>query len=373
MIRDLDVSLSQGAAINAGLFAGSIMGILTFSLAMPRVPAKWALTGGTALLGTGLIAAGGIAHNLWALSLAYVVVGFAYAISNALCWIWLLDHAREDFAASGLNLILFFSLGALVVPPTLGKALEAGAGWRWILVVEGGIALIIAAISTLLPVRDVARRPRIRSSHFQEVFSHDPRLLAGILCAGFLYGGTEAIANFWLPKFQIDVFIAAEATAGFSLTLFWLGMVMGRLGFLPLVRRYSSARLLLLCSGSFAVFLVATAFAPTQGASLAVSFGAGLGASASYGIIASYSRRFPERLSWTVSCLFIFSGTAGGLVLPCFVGPLAEAAGFRVALAMTAVPAVAYGLLAIPIYARTERALVVSPLAPVTPGARPTE
>ena len=41
------------------------------------------------------------------------------------------------------------------------------------------------------------------------------------------------------------------------------------------------------------------------------------------------------------------------MVFPYLTGPIASAAGFRVALAVTAIPAVAYGLLTLLIHARS--------------------
>ena len=102
------------------------------------------------------------------------------------------------------------------------------------------------------------------------------------------------------------------------------------------------------------MFVVAVAFAPSQTAALVLSVGAGLGASASYGIIGSYCGRFPEWQSSVVSSLFILSGGIGSIAFPNIMGPLAGAAGFRIALALIAVPAVAYALFSLLIHARAD-------------------
>lgn len=96
------------------------------------------------------------------------------------------------------------------------------------------------------------------------------------------------------------------------------------------------------------------AFAPSQTAALVLSVGAGLEASASYGIIGSYSGRFPEWQSGVASSLFIFSGGVGGVAFPCIMGLLASAVGFRIALAVIAVPALAYALFSLLIHARAD-------------------
>ena len=103
-----------------------------------------------------------------------------------------------------------------------------------------------------------------------------------------------------------------------------------------------------------AVFSVALALAPSQAVALAMAVGAGLGASAAYGLISSYGQNFPEWQSGVVVSLFILSGAVGSVVLPYVLGPLASAAGFRVALALVAVPAVACALFGQLIHKRAE-------------------
>ena len=49
--------------------------------------------------------------------------------------------------------------------------------------------------------------------------------------------------------------------------------------------------------------------------------------------------------------LFMLAGTAGSITFPYIMGPLASAAGFRIALALVAVPALAYGAASLLIHA----------------------
>jgi fucose permease len=168
--------------------------------------------------------------------------------------------------------------------------------------------------------------------------------------AGFTYVGAEMTMNVWLPKFQLDVFGVSDTRAGFAVTLFWVGLIAGRLAVIRLTRRFSPSRLLLVCACTFAAFAVAVAFAPSQSVALVLAVGAGLGASASYGLIGSYAGRFPGWQSAVASSLFILSGAVGSIAFPYIMGPLASAAGFRIALAVLAVPALVYGAAALLIH-----------------------
>ena len=352
MMTDLGIPLDQGGLISAGLFLGNVAAIVVLNTALARLPAKRALVGATVLQGVGLVAAGLVPWNLWSLFAAYLLVGFSGALINTTCWVWVSAHMKHDRAAAALRMILFFALAMMSVPLILGVALDAGVSWRWILVAEGCLALLVAATAGFLPLLDVCGRQNVRLSQFREVVAHDRKLLLGIVIAGFTYVGAEMTLNIWLPKFEIEVFGASDTWASLSVTLFWVGLIAGRLTVMTLTRRYSPARLLLVCACTLAVFVVALALAPSQVVSLIFAVGAGLGASASYGLIGSYAGRFPGWQAAVATSLFILSGGLGSIVFPYLLGPLASSVGFRFALGMVAVPALAYGAASLLIRAR---------------------
>ncbi len=353
MMNDLGVSLSRGGLISAGLYAGNVTGAIILNTAMARVQIKRVLLVGTTLQGTGLIAAGAISRNLWCLIAAYLVVGFSGALMNTSCWMWVSAHVKKNTAAAALQMILFFAFAMMVIPLILGLALDRGAAWRWILIAEGALSLVTTTTFLFLPLTDVPGRQNVRLSQLRQVVAYDPVLLFGIMGAGLMYVGAEMTMNIWLPKFQIDVFASSDTWAGLSVTLFWIGLITGRLLVMRLTRRYSSSFLLLICAGTMAVFTIAVALAPSQAVSLALAVGAGLGASASYGLIGSYAGRFPGWQSSVTSSLFILAGGVGSITFPYVMGPLANAAGFRIALAMIAAPAVIYALFGLLIRRRT--------------------
>jgi FHS family glucose/mannose:H+ symporter-like MFS transporter len=352
-MREFGVALSSGGLISAGLYVGNVSAIIILNALLARWAARWALFGGIVLQGVALIAAGAFSWNMWSLIVAYLFVGFGGALMNTTCWIWIAAHMVHNRAAAALQMILFFALGMMSIPLIIGLALDAGASWRWVLVAEGVLALLVALATVALPLLDVPDRRNVRWTHLREVLTANPKLLLGVLVAGFTYVGAEMTMNVWLPKFEIDTFGASDSWASFAVTLFWVGLMGGRLLVMALTKRFSPARLLLVCGCVFAVFAVAVALAPSQIASLVLAVGAGLGASASYGLIGSYAGRFPGWQSAVATSLFIFSGGLGSIAFPYFMGPLASAAGFRIALAVVAIPALVYAAASLLIYARS--------------------
>lgn len=352
MMTELGIPLSRGGLISAGLFLGNVSAIVVMNTVLARLTMKRTLVGAGLLQGAGLIVAGLVSWNLWSLLVIYVFVGFSGALMNNTCWVWISAHMKRDRAAAALRMIMFFALAMMSVPLILGIILDAGGSWRWILVAEGCLALAAAAVAALLPLLDVPGRQNVRLAQFREVVAFDPKLLLGIMAAGFTYVGAEMTLNIWLPKLQLDVFGASDTWASLSVTLFWVGLIAGRLTVMRLTRSYSPARLLLVCAAVLAVFAVGLAVAPSQAVSLILAVGAGLGASASYGLIGSYAGRFPGWKSAVATSLFILSGGLGSITFPYLMGPLASAAGFRWALAMIAVLSLIYGAASFLIHAR---------------------
>jgi fucose permease len=343
MMRDLGVPLSRGGLVSAGLFIGNALAIVVLNTLLARLPVKVVLFSGTLIQAAALATAGAASQNLWSLFAAYLFVGAGGALMNTTCWIWISRHMTQNRAAAALRMILFFALAMMVVPLAIGLALDGGASWRWILVVEGGLDLLFGLTLVFLPLPDVPGRQNVRLMQTRQVIATNPKLLLGVVIAGFTYVGAEMTMNVWLPKSQIDLFGVSDLRAGFAVTLFWVGLIAGRLAVIRLTRRFSPSRLLLVCSCTMAVFAVAVAFASSQSVALVLAVGAGLGASASYGLIGSYAGRFPAWQSAVASSLFILSGSVGSIAFPYIMGPLASAAGFRVALAVVAVPALVYG------------------------------
>jgi MFS transporter, FHS family, glucose/mannose:H+ symporter len=353
MMRDLGIPLSRGGLLSAGLYVGNVSAIVILNTVLARFSAKTVLFSGTLLQAAALALAGATARDLWSLFAAYLFVGFGGALMNTTCWIWLSAHMVHNRAAAALRMILFFALAMMVVPLTLGVALDAGASWRWILAAEGGVALVSGVGVVFLPLLDVYGRQNVRLGQLREVIGFNPKLLLGVAIAGFTYVGAEMTMNIWLPKFQIDVFGSSDTLASLAVTLFWVGLVTGRLVVMTLTRRFSPSRLLLFLAGSLALFAVGVAFAPSQGLSLVLSVGAGLGASASYGLIGSYAGHYPGWQSAVATSLFILAGGVGSIAFPYLIGPLASAAGFRIALAVVAAPALAFGAASLLIHANS--------------------
>ena len=350
ILNELDIPLSQGGLISVAFSVGMLIGVVALNFLLARVPVKWGLVGAALIEAAGLAASGVLASGLWSLFAAYLFVGLGCVFLNSLPGMWVTSHIKNDSGRTMVILLLFFALGMMAGPLAIGGALNWGATWRWVFGAEAVLCLVLAVILALSPISNIEGRENLRPRRLLDVISYNSRLFIAVLVASILYIGAEFTLNVWLVKFQIDVFGADKGTGNIAMTLFWLGLLIGRLVVIPLTRRFHPARILTAGMAFSAVFSLGIAFAVNVEMVMVMSFFAGLGASAAFPLILSFSARFPRWHAGVVFSAVIMAGALGRIVFPYLVGPLAESLGFRIALCLTFVLSAALSLLALYLY-----------------------
>ncbi len=333
-IKDLGIPLSQGGLTSVGYAIGMLAGVLALNLALARVPVKWTLIGAAWLQTLGLAAAGLLATGLWSLFGAYVVVGAGCVFLNSLPGMWVTSHIKAGTGHAMVVLLLFFAGGMMVTPLLIGGVLGLGVSWRWVLIAEAVVSLGLAVLLTIMPVSDIRGRENLRLRELREVIGFNRSLFWAVLGASVLYIGAEFILNVWLAKFEIDVFDVSKTMASLAVTLFWVGLLVGRLIVMPLTKRYLASRLLLVGSAIMAVFALGIALSTTAAMSMVMAFFSGLGASAAFPLILSFSARFPRWHAGVVFSAVIMAGALGRIIFPYVIGPIADSLGFRIAIGL---------------------------------------
>ncbi|MFH0915064.1 MAG: MFS transporter [bacterium] len=346
-LKDLRIPLSQGGLTSVGYAIGMLVGVLALNLVLARVPVKWGLIGAAWLQTVGLAAAAVLARGLWSLFATYVVVGAGCVLLNSLPGMWVGSRVKTGTDRAMVVLLLSFAAGMMVTPLAIGAALGLGASWRWVLIVEAGLSLALATLLTVLPVSDIKGRENLRLRQLREVIGFNPRLFGAVLGASILYIGAEFILNVWLAKFEIDTFAASKTVASLAVTLFWVGLVAGRMIIVPLTRRFRTSRLLMTGTAVMAVFALGVALSTSLEMSMVMAFCSGLGASGAFPLILSFSGRFPSWHAGVVFSAVIMAGALGRIIFPYLIGPLAHSLGFRVAIGLAFVLAAALAVLSL--------------------------
>ena len=346
ILRDIGIPLPRGGIVALAFFMGSVVGLVSLNTLFARVPIKWCLVGAGLLGAAAMAAAGLLSYGLWSLLVAFFFMGFAAVTLGAVPGMWLSAHVKVETARAMTLMMMSSVSGMTLTPIVLGVLLNEGVNWRYILAGEAVFALALALVLAAIPLADIPRRENLRLRHVRAVAAFNPRLLALIMAASFMYLGAEMTLIVWLPKFELDVFGASATWASLSVTFYFIGQIAGRLIAVPFTRRFLTSSLLFVCAIVMGVFAGAIGLSPGQGISLALTFGAGLGSSAAFSFIGSYAAKFPDWHAGVVFSAFQLAGGVAGMVFPYLTGPLAASAGFKAAIAFAAVPALIVAFLA---------------------------
>ncbi len=347
ILRELDIPLSQAGLLSAAFAVGMLVGVVALNFFLAKVPAPWAIIGAVWVQTAGLAACGVLAQDLWSLSAAYFFVGLGIVFLNSLPGMWVSSHVKTKTHRAMVVLLLFFAIGMMIAPVIIGIALGLGATWRGVFIGEAVLSLLVAVLLTVRPISDIAGRENLRLPQLRAVIGFNPALFVSVLVASLLYIGSEFILNVWLPKFAIDTFAVSKTAASITVTLFWVGLVLGRLLVLPLTKRYAASRLLAVGMAVMGVFALGVALSTSVEMAMVMAFFSGLGASAAFPLILGFSGRFPSWHAGVVYSAVIMAGALGRIVFPYLIGPIADEAGFRVAMGLAFVLAGACSLLAL--------------------------
>jgi fucose permease len=238
-----------------------------------------------------------------------------------------------------LNLLhVFFSLGALAAPVTVGLLVENGLDWRAILVATGLAAVPVSILFGLVRMPG-GRRERSDAAETADptadptaTRARPPRLAAPLLLMAFAiacYVASEVGVSSWLVRFLEP---APLSVATVTLSLYWAGIAVGRLVSSLLADRFDHRRFTLACSSGLAVALVGAILVPSLPVSIGLFALAGIASGPIFPmIIAIGGERYRDR-STAVSGFLGGTGVIGSIVYPPIMGFLSVTVGLTVAM-----------------------------------------
>jgi fucose permease len=341
VIERFGIDTAAAGALFLLMTFGILLGSLVFGPIVDRNGYK-----GMLLVATGLILAGleGIAFapsRGW-LRVAVALIGFGGGIINGGTNALVADISADGRTA-GLSLLgVFFGVGAVGVPFVLGSLLGLFS-----------YSAIIAAVGAfvLVPLLVIAATPFPAPKQAQGFplaaaagLLRDPVLLL-MGCMLFLESGLEITVGGWTTTFFEQELGIADRRALVYLSLYWFGMMLGRLALGSALRRVPPARVLLGCIAiGFAGALVLIVTRDPSLAALGV-FLIGLGFAATFPVVLGFVGDRWAELSGTAFSIVMVMALTGGMILPWLTGVLGASYGLRGSFAIVPVALILLSLL----------------------------
>ena len=335
LIRSIKQAYDQtDAGIGVAYFAYSVAyatGSVLGGQIMERIGRRAVLVGAAVLHGVG-IAGFGLTPS-WPLFLvamlpAGVGAGCLDGGSNGL----VLDVYR-DGRGRAMNLLhVWFSVGALLSPLLIGRAVEGGLSWEAVMVLSALPLSGLAVAYALVPMPS-GRRGRVApaSSAIPAAAGRllsGPLILLGVAIASYV--AAEIGVSNWLVRFLEP---APIATATLALSLTWAGATVGRLLSSVIADRFDHLRFTLVCIVLMGLAIGLAIAAPTLPLSIAMFTLAGVASGPVFPmIVALGGERYPDR-SAAVGGALVGCAVVGSTIYPPAIGFLSVTVGLPIAMA----------------------------------------
>ncbi len=319
--------ISTGIVLSAGsigYFASSfISGILLHKLGPRRV-----IVMGLALQFLGLLFFASTPFVVLNL-LFYLVIGFGQGGTEVVVNFSVV-RMEKGGQSRLMNLMhAAFSVGAVVGPYLVIMLMRAELGWQTIYRIMGFVSLIVAGIFLFLPFSRLTAGAEKADRQVQvKNLIGSPVLILSFLIL-LIYVGSELGVSNCVSEYYVRYFGSSANTGAFMVSIFWLGLLAGRLATSFF---YKGSRPESVALGLAITCTVSLTFALFMKSPIMAGIGfclAGLGYSAIYPLImALVGRRFSEAQGAAVG----FAATGGGIgsfVFPFIMSTLAQAFGIH--------------------------------------------
>lgn len=340
ILRDFHWLDGTVGAVIASAAAGYVLASLASSAVMKRLGAKATLLCGLAACVAGL-AFFASSPSFLANLLLNALIGVGQGLIEPVVS-WAALRMDDEGAGKPMNLMHgAFAIGAVAGPVALGLLMTTGLDWtmlyRAIAALFALIALALAALS-FSPLGETHAAAPARAGEpgsAPRAASKGAAYWLGFACL-LLYVGTEIGISNWIAEYFVRIFAAGPAFASLTVSLFWIGLLAGRLG-VPALYKGRRQEFVLVASSILLVAstaaLCALGFASGPGGALwapaAATLLAGLGCSIIYPTVISLVGISCKDAQAEAVSLSISGGGVGLFAFPFLMSWIAQAFGIR--------------------------------------------
>lgn len=334
LIRAFDLTLTSAGAVFVARSAGSFLGIMAGGFLSDRLGRKPVIVAGCLLQGI-LMALVAVSPNWFVITAFFGLIGLATGLINPSINAMIAEVNSRRRAAALNALHGVYSLGAMIGPLVAGLLLASRFGWQaiffggsliWLLY---GLSLLFVQLPKTVPANTGTAQPGVKPL---TLFLNPLFLL--LFAVSFLYNGTATSLVSWINTYLDQTDFPILLGAG-MVSIFYLGLAIGRFTCGILSEKIGYARLILICAvGSLIFYPVAIYAAPPLLIALGVLL-AGLFFSGLHPTSLAYATRLYPEIGGAVSSLLAIAMTVGAMSVPWLTGFAADLIGFRMSFAIS--------------------------------------
>ncbi len=326
LLQYFEVSLSEIGFLMTIQCFGGILALFLGSRFAEKVKKSLIIPIAFGALGLGLLIVG-FSPSFIVLQSAFFITGFFIRITDIFLNAFV-GQIHQDESGIYLNrLHMFFSIGAFTGPFYSGMLIKLDFHWQQIYSIIGILFVVSALLGYwfILPMGRIqqTQKPQNRVPlNFLEIIQ-DPKIwILGVTL--LFYSFHQLSVTVWLPYYMEDSLGASKEMANLAISLFWFGIILGRLFVSIIVKNQDPARLLSLGAFVGAVLLVVGIYSRDIFLTTSAYFLVGLltGAVIPLAFTICY-KIFPEVIALATTFLSIFL-LSGQLVGPWLLGISAE-------------------------------------------------
>jgi fucose permease len=325
VIERFGIDTAAAGALFLLMTFGILLGSLVFGPIVDRNGYKGMLLLAIALIVVGLEGIA-FAPSLGWLRVAIALIGFGGGIINGGTNALVADVSTEGRTA-GLSLLgVFFGVGAVGVPFVLGSLLGLFS-YSAIIAAVGVFVLVPLLVTAATPFPAPKQAQGFPLAAATGLLRDPVLLLMG--CMLFLESGMEITVGGWTTTFFEQELGIADRRALVYLSLYWLGMMLGRLALGSVLRRVAPTRVLLGCIAIGLVGALMLIFARDASLAALGVFLIGLGFAATFPVVLGFVGDRYAELSGTAFSIVMVMALTGGMILPWLTGVLGATYGLR--------------------------------------------
>lgn len=314
-------------AILAGGSIGYFVSTFVCGILLRRWGPKRVIVYGLVLQAVGLAAFGqmpSLAINAIALLLIGLGQGGSEVVTNFS--VVRIEHSGRS------NLMNFihaaFTTGAIVGPLGIGQLIERGYPWQVAFLALAFLSLLMALAFTLLSFETVSADPaKQENSPLSYLMSQPLMLLLTTLI--LLYVGVEIGTSNWIAEYFVQSLGVSAASGAYTVSLFWMGLLAGRLSVAIFYRRDDQAVLLVTACILSALSLSLGLWGESFTWKAACFFSTGMGFSIVYPVVVVLAGRFFPTQQEMAIAIISTGGGVGSFAFPFAMSSLADSWGIE--------------------------------------------